>query len=108
MGEWSIPGGRVEPGERVVDTALRELFEETGIRARLTGLIDVLDGIFPEADRHYVLIDYLAEWVSGEPAAGDDASAAVFLPFDQALERVSWGETRRILIKARQTQAGWP
>ena len=101
-GEWSLPGGKIEPGERAVEAALRELREETGVEARLVGLVDVVDGIFPEAGRHYVLIDYLAVWMAGEPVAGDDAAEAAFMPFEDALERVAWDETRRILLRARQ------
>ncbi len=96
-GQWSIPGGRVEPGERMQDTAHRELFEETGVRAELLGLVDVVDGVFPEIDRHYVLIDYAARWLEGEPRPGDDAAEAVFLPIDQACDRVDWDETRRVI-----------
>lgn len=100
QGEWSLPGGRIEPGERAIDAALRELREETGVEARLLGLIDVVDGLFPEIDRHYVLIDYAAVWTGGEPVAGDDATEACFLPVDQALAVVGWSETRRIIKAA--------
>jgi 8-oxo-dGTP diphosphatase len=100
LGEWSLPGGRIEPGEGVRAAALRELGEETGVEARLIGLIDVVDGIFPDAGRHYVLIDFVAEWISGEPVAGDDAADAAFVPVQRALELVTWSETRRIIEQA--------
>ena len=99
LGEWSLPGGRIEPGERAADAALRELREETGIEAELTGLIDVVDGFFPP-DRHYVLIDYAARWTSGEPVAGDDAAEAAFHPVSAIDSLVAWEETRRVILAA--------
>ena len=97
LGEWSLPGGRVEPGERTVETALRELMEETGVSAEILGLIEVVDGIFPADGRHYVLIDDAARWTGGEPVAGDDAAEAAFVPIEEAIVRVAWAETKRML-----------
>jgi len=99
-GQWSIPGGRMEFGETLHAAALRELAEETGVIAQILGLVEVFDSLEPAADWHGVLVDYAARWVSGEPVAGDDAAEACFLPVDQALARVDWDETRRVIAMA--------
>ena len=98
-GEWSLPGGRIEWGERVTDAALRELREETGCEAEIVALIDVVDGLM--SDRHYVLIDYAARWRSGEPQAGDDAREARFFEPTELASLGMWGETLRIIEAAR-------
>jgi 8-oxo-dGTP diphosphatase len=104
MGQWSLPGGRMELGETAAQAALRELAEETGVVAALLGLIDVVDH-FGEPGQ-YVLIDYAARWISGEPVAGDDAAEARFWPIAEALDRVAWSETRRIIAEAADRFAG--
>ncbi len=100
MGEWSIPGGRMEMGETVADAALRELREETGVTAELLGLIEVLDHISDHG--HLVLIDFAARWTAGEPVAGDDAAEAAFVDFEEACARVGWSETERIIRAAAE------
>jgi 8-oxo-dGTP diphosphatase len=101
LGEWSLPGGRLEPGEAPADAALRELAEETGVSARLLGLVEIVDTIMGEPEKLYLLHDYAALWTGGEPVPGDDADAAQFLPFEEAVARVAWSETARIIRDAK-------
>lgn len=105
---WSLPGGRIEWGERAADAALRELKEETGCTAELIGLIDVVDAVFTRRSNedapwgHYVLIDYAARWTEGEPVAGDDAREARFFTLAELGALDLWSETRRIIDAARR------
>lgn len=105
LGRWSIPGGGLEHGERLLDAVRREVREETALDVRIGGLIGVFEampGLHPDPsfDRHVVMIDYWAEWLSGEPVAGDDAAAAEFVSIGEALARVAWDETRRAIEEA--------
>jgi len=105
QGQWSLPGGRIEWGETSEAAALRELVEETGVAAELLGLIDVVDGIMTSREtgqitRHYIMVDYAARWLSGEPVAGDDAADARFFPLEEALAIIEWDVTRKVIQEA--------
>jgi ADP-ribose pyrophosphatase YjhB (NUDIX family) len=100
-GEWGLPGGAQELGETVFETAAREILEETGIVARPTRIVTVVDGIRrDEAGRvasHYTLVEVEAEWMAGEPVAADDAAAARFVPASEIEAWVTWEETLRVI-----------
>ncbi|MGA0530511.1 NUDIX hydrolase [Hansschlegelia sp. KR7-227] len=82
-GLWSLPGGRVELGERAAEAAMRELQEETGVRAQVIGLADVVEVILPEAEgavaRHVAILAYAGHWISGEATPGEEATEVAWV-----------------------------
>jgi 8-oxo-dGTP diphosphatase len=81
-GGWGFPGGSIEPGESIANATLRELMEETGTRAEVVRLIDVVE--VRECDAaghqyHFVLIAMLCRYLSGDLVAGDDALSCQWL-----------------------------
>jgi ADP-ribose pyrophosphatase YjhB (NUDIX family) len=74
-GLWSIPGGRIEPGESDASALVREVLEETGLTVVPGQLLGVVErpGL---AGAVFDIRDYLAVVTGGELAAGDDADDA--------------------------------
>lgn len=79
-GEWSLPGGVVEVGERLEEAARREVMEETSLDVEPVAVVEIFERIMSDGEQrpeyHYVLIDYLCEVRGGELRAGDDVSRA--------------------------------
>jgi 8-oxo-dGTP diphosphatase len=110
MNSWSLPGGLVELGETMETAIHRELAEETGITVRLLGITAVLERIFPDPDGriayHYMLVDFLCDYLGGELTAGSDITAARFVPLsglaDFDLPQFTSGIIRRAWEQKRQ------
>lgn len=74
-GEWSVPGGKVEPGELLASAVLRELREETGVDAVCGPFVGWVERI--DDDYHYVIMDFEVTVMStDDPVAGSDATEA--------------------------------
>lgn len=72
-GAWSLPGGRVEPGEDDATALRREMREETGLEVEVGALVGAVEregsGVV------FAIRDYRCRIVAGTPVAGSDASA---------------------------------
>ena len=78
QGLWSIPGGRVEPGESAEIAVVREVLEETGLEVMIVREVGTVYRDAPSGGR-YVIRDFLVELAAGAvPVAGDDATDARF------------------------------
>lgn len=71
-GRWSLPGGKARAGESVEEAAVREAFEETGLRVRLLRPLPV-ETKDPGDGRVYLIHCFVAEVIDGHPRPGDDA-----------------------------------
>ena len=78
VGRWTLPGGRVEPGETMTAAVERELLEETALSVRCGSFVGW-------AERrghgyHYVIFDFaVTTHGRGTPVAGSDAAAVAWV-----------------------------
>jgi mutator protein MutT len=81
-GRWVVPGGTVEVGETLEQALVREVQEETGLLVKPLEVVTVFDRIERQGGAvqyHYVIVDYLCEYVSGTPQAASDAEAVALV-----------------------------
>jgi len=86
-GEWSLPGGLVELGERLIDAVRREIAEETGLQVEVGPMVETFDRVHHDTEGrvrfHFVIVDYLCVASSGEAVAGSDAEAVAWVTGDE-------------------------
>ena len=84
MGRWSIPGGKLEAGESLVEACRREINEETGLDTEIKNIVAVVERRVEGF--HYVIIDFLALLADQEncqPVAKSDVSEARWVTFEE-------------------------
>jgi acetyl-CoA carboxylase carboxyl transferase subunit beta len=69
---WSLPGGGVEPGERIRDAVKREVLEETGLEVDVGLVAGYREEVIGPRE-HYLILAFHCTVTGGEMCAGDDA-----------------------------------
>jgi 8-oxo-dGTP diphosphatase len=109
-GRWSLPAGMIDPGEQPADAVLREIHEETGVRAEVVRVAGVATHrvVYPNGDNcEYLNVFFHCRAVSGTPRPDGDESldAAWFAP-DDLPELDPWAQLR-IATAAAPTPEAW-
>ena len=105
VGAWCLPAGFMEFGETPEECAVRELYEETGIRGRLTRLFNIYAGTDDPRTRS-ILILYVAEHAGGTLTPGDDAIEAEFFPLAGLPAPIAFSSHTRALAEYRSELEG--
>jgi 8-oxo-dGTP pyrophosphatase MutT (NUDIX family) len=112
---WVIPKGHLEKGETVVEAAIREAIEETGLKV---GAVDPLGEISyvystrEKADGPLTRIFkrvhfFLMQCTGGDPSAHDsEIDEVAWMSFDEALARATYPSERALIVKAREILGG--
>jgi ADP-ribose pyrophosphatase YjhB (NUDIX family) len=106
---WSLPKGHVEEGETPEQAALREVFEETGLLGRIVAPLGIIDFWFVVEDKriHKTVHHFVIEAIGGELSDADlEVEAVEWIPYDQVVRRLAYGDERRLVEKVAQIVPG--
>jgi 8-oxo-dGTP diphosphatase len=119
LGEWSLPGGALELGERLEDGVRREVREETGLDIEPEEIVAVFDHISHASDDparvrfHYVLVDYRCRVLGGTLMSATDATEARWATWNEltghgalAVRPFTLSVIRKALDQASKSTAG--
>ncbi|MCV7257342.1 NUDIX hydrolase [Mycobacterium shimoidei] len=93
--DWSLPKGKVDPGETEPVTAVREVFEETGHRAHLGRRVGTVT--YPIEQGTKKVRYWAARSLGGKFRPSREVDELLWLPVSAAMKKVSYPQDRKIL-----------
>jgi len=102
-GNWGLPGGHVDFGESLESAAARELEEETGLKAVAFEFANLVNRPFD--DKHYLLINFYAIGVEGEPELRepDKCEEWKWFPLDALPENIVKSHHQQLMLYIKRT-----
>jgi ADP-ribose pyrophosphatase YjhB (NUDIX family) len=93
---WDCTGGQIEAGESIEDGVLREILEESGVRASVRSLV----GIYSNVSSYIwhdnktpvptkVMFDFICEYIGGELASSDETSGVIWVPKENVMDYIT-------------------
>lgn len=102
-GHWSFPKGHIEAGETEVETAEREIMEETGIEVAIDQTFRETVTYFPRKDTQKVVVYFLARAKNFDFKAQEEEIAEIkWVEIDHALNILTYENDKTIVVKAKQ------
>ena len=86
-GWWGLPGGHVDVGESVEQAVIREIWEETGVRAQISRLVGIYSdpqynviGAYSDGLIHFVVVIFECEYLSGDLRVSEESTDVGYFP----------------------------
>ncbi|MCR4324734.1 MAG: NUDIX domain-containing protein [Candidatus Curtissbacteria bacterium] len=101
---WDFPKGHVEKGEKSVDAAIREVEEETGVKAEVVEKVGDTKYFYDEEKEKvfktvvYFLMKYVEE---GEATTAWEVSAKEWLPVDEVEDKLTFGDSKKLFSEVK-------
>jgi ADP-ribose pyrophosphatase YjhB (NUDIX family) len=106
-GAFTLPGGLVELGESLEEAALRELWEEVQVKARVIAFNQHVESIDHDDENkvrhHFVIASFVAEWVEGEGTTGPEAGEILWADPAHLAKLKTTPHIERVIEGARKT-----
>ena len=95
-GYWVIPGGYVDKNEKLRNAAVREFWEETGLKSKVADFVGIYDNSKRDPRGHNVGVAYLLRRTGGKIRASDETSDVRFFPVNKLPKNIGFDHKKII------------